>query len=60
MKGTQVGVSAWLVRWAMHHADVHGLTILYIFPTLQQMHDFADARHQAADPGERVPTWPHP
>jgi hypothetical protein len=43
-KGTQVGMSAWLVRWAMYWADVYGLTVLYVFPTQKTMHDFADAR----------------
>jgi hypothetical protein len=48
MKSTQVGVSAYLLRWAMYHADLAGLTALYVFPKRQQMYDFADARIRAA------------
>lgn len=44
MKATQVGVSAYLVRWAMHAADVQGKTGLYVFPKLQNMLHFADSR----------------
>lgn len=43
-KGTQVGVSAWAVRWALYHCDLRGLTCLYIFPTQQDVFDFGDAR----------------
>jgi len=43
-KATQVGVSAMMVRWALHMADLHRLTILYVFPTKTDVHDFSDAR----------------
>lgn len=44
MKSTQVGVSAWGVRWALYHTDVRGATGLYVFPTGQDVYDFGDAR----------------
>lgn len=47
-KSTQVGVSAWLLRWVMYWADMRGLTALYVFPKLKQMYDFSDARIRAA------------
>lgn len=47
-KATQVGVSTYLLRWAMYHADIRGVNALYIFPKRQQMYDFADARIRAA------------
>lgn len=43
-KGTQVGVSAWALRWALYHCDLRGLTCLYVFPTLSDVYDFSDAR----------------
>lgn len=43
-KATQVGVSAMTVRWALYEADRNGRTILYVFPTLGDVHDFSDAR----------------
>lgn len=43
-KSTQVGISTWLLRWAMYHADVSGLTALYVFPKSKHMQDFSDAR----------------
>jgi Phage terminase large subunit gpA, ATPase domain len=43
-KATQIGVSAWLVRWSMYHADTKGWTSLYVFPTASQLYDFSDAR----------------
>jgi hypothetical protein len=43
-KSTQVGVSAWAVRWAIYHADLRGMTGLYVFPTLSDVYDFSDAR----------------
>ena len=43
-KGTQVGVDAWLIRWAMYWADVHGLNMMYLFPTEKLMYRFSDAR----------------
>jgi hypothetical protein len=44
MKSTQVGVSAWAVRWAIYHTDLRGMTGLYVFPTLSDVYDFSDAR----------------
>jgi hypothetical protein len=41
---TQVGISAYLVRWTMFWADVRGLTALYVFPKQQQLYDFSDSR----------------
>lgn len=43
-KASQVGISAFLVRWIMFWADVRGLTGLYVFPKLKHMYEFADAR----------------
>lgn len=42
-KSTQVGISAFLVRWTMFWAD-RGLTALYVFPKQKQMYDFSDSR----------------
>lgn len=47
-KCSQVGISAWLLRWAMYWADMRSLTSLYVFPKLKQMYDFSDARIQAS------------
>lgn len=47
-KATQVGISAYLTRWVMYHADVGALVALYVFPKLAQMYDFADARVKQA------------
>lgn len=47
-KATQVGVSTYLTRWVMYHADIGGLVALYVFPKLAQMLDFADARVKLA------------
>lgn len=44
MKGTQVGVSAWALRWMMYHADTRGFTGLYLLPRTQDVFDFSDAR----------------
>jgi len=43
-KSTQVGVSAWAVRWALYHSDTKGLTGLYVFPTARDMWDFSTLR----------------
>ena len=43
-KATQVGVSAWLLRWALYWADTQGLTALYVFPKDKQMSDFSHQR----------------
>jgi hypothetical protein len=48
MKSTQVGISTYLLRWAMYHADTRSQNALYVFPKRQQMYDFADARIRAA------------
>jgi hypothetical protein len=52
-KATQVGVSTYLLRWTMYHADIRGLTALYVFPKRHQMYDFADARIKAAIQGSQ-------
>lgn len=44
MKSTQVGVSAFLVRWTMFWPDTRGVTALYVFPKNKQMYDFSDTR----------------
>lgn len=44
VKATQIGISAYLVRWSMFFPDVRGWTGLYVFPKVNLMHDFADAR----------------
>lgn len=43
MKGTQIGISAWLIRWCLRRAD-RGKTIMYIFPGGAQMADFVRLR----------------
>lgn len=43
MKSTQVGASAWLVRWAIYWAD-RGKTVLYVFPAEEQLRSFHNAR----------------
>ena len=43
-KSTQVGISAWLIRWALYWADTRGLTALYVFPKDKQMSDFSHQR----------------
>ena len=48
MKATQLGISAYLLRFALYHADTRRQTALYVFPKRQQMYDFADARIKAA------------
>jgi hypothetical protein len=47
-KATQLGISAYLTRWVMYHADIGALVALYVFPKLAQMYDFADARVKQA------------
>lgn len=47
-KSTQVGISAYLLRWVLYWPDQLGLTGLYVFPRRKQMYDFADARVDAA------------
>jgi hypothetical protein len=43
-KGTQVGASELMMRWALWEADVNGRTALYVFPTTADVYDWADAR----------------
>jgi len=43
MKSTQIGASAWLVRWAVYWAD-RGKTVLYVFPANEQLRSFSNAR----------------
>jgi hypothetical protein len=43
-KATQVGMSAWVMRWALYHADTRSRTGLYVFPTQKDMHDFSSLR----------------
>ncbi len=43
-KATQVGVSAYCVRWAIYWAEQVGLTALYVFPYQRQLADFSAAR----------------
>ena len=44
MKSTQVGASAWLLRWALYWPDACGLTAMYLFPAGRQMADFSNSR----------------
>lgn len=44
MKSVQVGMSELLVRLTLYFADIQGLTALYVFPAVKQMHDFSDTR----------------
>lgn len=43
-KGTQVGASSLMVRWALHEADVNGRTVMYVFPTQGDVFDWGDTR----------------
>jgi hypothetical protein len=43
VKGTQIGVSAWLMRWSLRRAD-RGKRVIYLFPGLTQMADFVRLR----------------
>ena len=43
-KGTQVGASSMLVRWAIHQSDMNGRTIMYVFPTAGDVYDWGDTR----------------
>jgi hypothetical protein len=52
-KATQVGVSTYLLRWVMFHADKGGLTALYVFPKRKQLYDFSDARVKPAIQGSQ-------
>lgn len=44
MKSTQVGVSTWGLRTALHAADDRGDTALYVFPTQTHVSDFSAER----------------
>ena len=56
MKGTQLGMSAWLVRWALCWADMHGARVLYLFPRERQLLDFSDGRIKPLILGEYLRT----
>lgn len=43
-KGTQVGASELMVRWALWESDVNARTCMYVFPTSADVYDWADAR----------------
>jgi Phage terminase large subunit (GpA) len=43
-KATQLGVSAWLIRWLMFFADTKGWTAFYLFPKEKHMFRFHDLR----------------
>lgn len=43
VKGTQIGVSAWLMRWSFRRAD-RGKRVIYLFPGGTQMADFVRLR----------------
>ncbi len=44
MKGTQVGVSTYLIRWSMYWPDMKSMTSLYVFPKKAQLRDFSQGR----------------
>jgi len=50
-KATQVGISAFCIRWAMYWADQAGLTSLYVFPHQRQLADFSTTRIRPAIEG---------
>lgn len=56
MKATQLGVSAWLIRWALCWADLHGAKVLYVFPRERQLLDFSDSRVRPLILGEYLRT----
>ena len=56
MKATQLGLSAWLVRWALCWADMHAARVLYIFPRERQLLDFSDGRIKPLILGEYLRT----
>jgi hypothetical protein len=56
MKATQLGISAWLVRWALCWADMHGARVLYLFPRERQLLDFSDGRIKPLILGEYLRT----
>jgi hypothetical protein len=44
MKGTQVGVSTWLIRSLLYWPDLKGMTGVYIFPKKVQLGEFVQQR----------------
>lgn len=48
MKSTQVGMSAYVWRWAVRQSDQFGETGLYIFPTDTHVSEFGDERIEPA------------
>ena len=44
MKGSQMGVSEYLISYGMHGADQRDATVLYIFPTDTHVSDFSTGR----------------
>jgi hypothetical protein len=44
VKATQIGISAYLVRWTLYWSDIEGWTVVYVFPKAAQMYDFSDTR----------------
>jgi phage terminase large subunit GpA-like protein len=43
-KAAQVGMSAWMIRWAMYFPDTRGRTALYVFPADEQARKFSNTR----------------
>lgn len=52
-KATQIGMSAWSIRWCLFHADTKGRTGLYVFPTKTDMWDFSSLRVKPLVKGSR-------
>jgi hypothetical protein len=46
-KAAQVGVSEWMVSWALHHLD-QGRHVLYVLPTEDDVSDFSASRFGTA------------
>ena len=60
MKCSQVGASAWLIRWAMFWPDTLGRTALYVFPKEKQLADFSNQRIRPLIRAVRVPPRARP
>lgn len=43
-KSSQMGISEYLISYAMHACDMRGATVLYVFPTDSHVSDFSAAR----------------
>ena len=56
MKATQLGCSAWLIRWGLFWADRRGAVVLYVFPRERQLLDFSDGRVRPLILGEYLRT----